>query len=374
MIKTKPSEFKKFHKILMSNAPEGYIPWYFPVVKNNKAPDGLAVAKRASRDCKEKKGNWKASWARLSYEEAVERLRQGDNVGISGRKEDPLIIIDIDNWDYRNMMPDTLTIRSRKRCGFHGYCWKDSTCNKLPLNIPTEFGEIRSSDQYVVAPGSYCVTNRTDIEEENIPDEIKKILKEDKRLGLYTIEKEKQMITISFDGLPVFFKEQYNKEKEKPEMKSEMIKPTGKHSALFDLTMENIISIALNKREPHPLHKSDTGMNFSIANGLAHCWRHLVSLNAIQFLVVKSGYMNCQDAGTGHKGSGAGSSSVINDDGAIFWAWYQAKKDNLIPLDDPIPIKAMKYIAKKHKLIDEDYDILPKEIFMKVIEIVEEKY
>ena len=93
MIRTKPEEFIKFHKCLMSNAPEGYTPWYFPVVKHNKAPDGLAVAMRSKKEIKEGKGNWKADWARLSYEEALERLKKGLNVGISARSYDPLIII-----------------------------------------------------------------------------------------------------------------------------------------------------------------------------------------------------------------------------------------------------------------------------------------
>ena len=41
MIKTKPEEFVKFHKLLMSNAPNNYTPWYFPVCENGKDPDGL---------------------------------------------------------------------------------------------------------------------------------------------------------------------------------------------------------------------------------------------------------------------------------------------------------------------------------------------
>ena len=118
MIKTKPSEFVKFHKFLMSNAPKGYVPWYFPVVKENKAPDGYAVSLKAPLKHDGTKGNWKAEWARLSYEEAIKRLEQGLNVGISARSEDDLIIIDIDDLKYADQMPNTLIIKSRKRCGY----------------------------------------------------------------------------------------------------------------------------------------------------------------------------------------------------------------------------------------------------------------
>jgi len=37
---------------------------------------------------------------------------------------------------------------------------------------------------------------------------------------------------------------------------------------------------------------------------LGHCWRHMVSLNAVQYLCVEAGYSACEDAGTPHKGRG----------------------------------------------------------------------
>ena len=374
MIKTKPDEFKRFHFALMQNAPLGYIPWYFPVNKYNKDPGGLAIAKRAPEHIKEGKGNWKAEWARLSFEEAYERLKNDLNVGISARSDDPLIIIDIDEYEMKNEMPVTLKVKSRKRCGWHGFCWKDPSCKILPINIPTDYGEIRSSDQYVVVAGSYCKTDIHDIEKEKIPSDVLEEIKKDKDIGVYTVEKEIPPINISYEKLPWFFKNQYERQKVIPKIKKNTIKPKGKHSALFDLTIENIVAIYDKKRYPHPLHPSDTGANFSVSNGLAHCWRHLVSLNPIQFLCVRSGYLSCQDAGTGHKGSGAGESMIIGDDGAIFYAWLQAKKDNLIPRDDPIPIRAMHFIAQHHMLIDKKYDILPIVVYNKVLKIVEDEY
>ena len=82
--------------------------------------------------------------------------------------------------------------------------------------------------------------------------------------------------------------------------------------------------------------------------------------------------MSCQDAGTPHKGG----ASKIND-AAIFYAWVEAKKCNLIPKDDPIPTRAMKFIARKHGLIDEEEyieGILPVVIYSEVIKIIESEY
>ena len=78
IIKTKPGHFKLFNKLLMQNAPSNYTPWYFPIIKHNKAPDV--------------KCSWKSEKARLTYEQALQRLEIGLNVGIAARKDDPLII------------------------------------------------------------------------------------------------------------------------------------------------------------------------------------------------------------------------------------------------------------------------------------------
>ena len=380
MIKTNPSEFIKFHTTLMSNAPKGYIPWYFPVIKGNKAPDGLAIAKRSPKEIQGKRGNWKSPWAKLTYTEALQRLKEGNNVGISGRAYDPLIIIDIDDWNYINQSPETLIILSRKRCGIHAFCWKHPSCDKLPLNIPTDYGEVRSSDQYVVAAGSYCNTSNKDIDSQPISKQLKEDIKNDPSIGVYTVKNNIPPCYIKYEGLPVFFlnreKEIEKNENKKPEYKNKVINYDGKKSALFDLKITDIITTSPGKREPHPLHDSDTGMNFSIGDGLAHCWRHCVSLNAIQFLVVKSGYMSCLNAGTGHKNSGAGSSDIINNGGAIFYAWREAKNMSLIPLDDPIPVKALLYIAKKHSIVPKGYEYwkLPIKNYNQVLKIIRDEY
>jgi len=365
---------------------------------NNKDPDGIEVLRRAKEkcpkcnkkwvyskrwecpECKEGKGNWKSLWARLNLDEAIDRLKAGKNVGIAALSNDDLIICDIDDWNYVKYAPDTLISKSRKRLAIHCFMFKNKKDNILPINIPTEHGELRSADQYVVAPGSYCTTNKKDIDKEPVSEELKHEAKTDPDLGRYTVWKAKAPIYVTWQDIPEFYRKQKEKVdseekasieiRKKQMLKNKTIPSDGKKSALFNLEINDIVSCP-NHREPHPLHNSTTGKNFGICDGLAQCFRHGVSLNAIQFLVVKSGYMNCDEAGTGHKNSNAGSSKVTGDDGSIFHAWLQAKRDNLIPVDDPIPLRAMKYIAKENNLVINEDAMLPKETYKEVIRLLE---
>ncbi len=352
----------------MSNAPEGFIPWYFPVKKNGKDPDGLAIAKKAPEGFTGKKGSWKELHARLTYAEAIQRLKQRDNVGIASRDSQLLVIYDKDKSSVKDKVY-TLTTLSRKRIAGHSFCWRNKTDESLNTNIPTEDGEVRSCDQYVLAPGSFVSVNEK--EKETI----------DTKLGLYTVRNDVSPATITFIQLPDIFLKQFKKNMKNQEriaaLPKKTIKVTGKHSTLFDLEIEHVIgNYKSSARFGHPLHASDTSANFSVGNGVAHCWRHLVSLNPIQFLCVKSGYLSCEDAGTGHKNNPS-SSAVVGDDGAIFHSWKQAKEDGLIPGDDAIPIRAMQYVARKHKLVKENYKFqgkFPIKIYYQILKIIEEEY
>ncbi len=109
--------------------------------------------------------------------------------------------------------------------------------------------------------------------------------------------------------------------------------------------------------------------------GLLHCWRHNVSHNGLQALVVLSGYMSCEQAGSPHANSGASPSLVTGDDGAIFHAWLYAKQNGYIPKNDPIPVRAMHHIARHHHIYNaEEGELLPRPIYNKVLQIVEEEY
>ena len=105
----------------------------------------------------------------------------------------------------------------------------------------------------------------------------------------------------------------------------------GKYSELFKLKVSDIVGlIPAKKRFGHPLHESDTDANFSLSKdgSIAHCWRHLVSLNAVQYLCIKAGYKTCVKCGTPHKGRGI--SKIKGDKEAYAIAYKEAVKLGLI--------------------------------------------
>jgi P4 family phage/plasmid primase-like protien len=358
--------FKEFHHYLTENAPEGYNPWFFPCAVRNKNPDPKAIIKRAPPKCpecnqewkydekqkkilcpkcKKAKGSWHQPYARLNKKDAVTLIKEGYNIGISARKGDPLCIIDIDSEKYLDQISkDTLVVRSRKRAGMHAFHWASD--DSVKINLPTDEGEIRSSDQYVLAAGSFVPFTDNDLQSCIKNDEISKntaeLVKNDEFKGFYTLESHNVPTKISFDQLPPLFKKKHQENIEstvkiKTYDKKEFSYTNG--SALFDLNISNIVEVLPKTRVSHPLHESDTNSNFSINDEgtLCHCWRHLVSLNPIQFLCVMSGYAKCEDAGTPHKKRGE--SKIKGDRKAVIAAWKQAKKMGIIPKDDPKPFK-----------------------------------
>jgi P4 family phage/plasmid primase-like protien len=297
-------QFKKFYDLLMSNAPMEYKPWFFPCDKGGKNPSPLAILKLD----KESKGSWHSDSARLDKDEAIELIKEGYNIGISARNNDALIIGDIDEKEYINQVPkDTLTTISRKRCGRHFFGWdKDGSAK---VNAPTNFGELRSNNQYVLSPGSYVAFNLNNEKEKKAFDNLSEEAKNDPLMGYYTVGEESSPREIGFDDLPEFFKmnilmgEQETTFEETKKEYKEFV-GEGKYSELFSLKMSDVLGkLPPNRRVGHPLHESDTDANFSISSDgtLAHCWRHSRALNPVQFLCVQAGYCDCLTAGTPHR-------------------------------------------------------------------------
>jgi len=330
-IEERVKQFEKFYHFLMKESPRGYIPWFFPCDKKGKNPSTSAILKINPLS----KGSWHHESARLNKEQCIEHLREGYNIGISARTGDPLIIGDIDEAKYMNQMPkDTLTTTSRKRCGGHFFGWdKDGSAK---INLPTDCGEIRSSNQYVISPGSYVPFHLENEKEKRAFDNLTKEAQKDKLLGYYTIKESVIPREISFNELPKFFieKEMENIESEakiKNRNEEKSFKQEGKYTELFNLKVSDIVGlIPANKRQGHPLHESDTDANFSLSKdgALGMCWRHLVSLNAVQYLCVKAGYKSCVDAGTPHKGRGI--SKIKGDKKSYEVAYQEALKLGLI--------------------------------------------
>lgn len=368
-LNTNPVELKIFYDCLMQEAPKDFTPWFFPIRENDKDPDAIAIAKRAGEispccnaqwikvergtfkktmcsKCGQGKGSWKAPWARLTIAEAMIRLSLGGNVAIAARTNDPLTITDRDDPSVPDIKKETLTTKSRKRIGGHWFGWAGD--EKIKCNIPTENqGEHRSKDQYVVAPGSFVPCTQEQID--SLPEEEKPFA------GKYTVFKKIKPSILFLEDLPEIFleakqkvaKAQDNGEevKEKPKFNS-FCKTTN----LFKLKITDIVN-SHSPRFAHPLHGSDTGTNFSISEdgNTASCWRHGVTLNAAQYLAVKSGKFDCSDIGKPHKGASRKMSGK-----AIFWAWHQAKLDGLLAPGDPIPYSAIRYIIEEHNLCPQE--------------------
>ena len=179
----KIKEFEKFYNALMSNAPKDYIPWFFPCEVQNKNPAVKAILRLNP----ESKGSWHHESARLTREQCIKHIKMNYNIGISARKNDPLVIIDIDEEEYMNQIPkNTLVNISRKRAGLHAFCWdKDGSAK---INLPTEYGEVRSDNQYVLAPGSYTPFKGMDKKEEEKYTGLPQWAKDDPLLGFYTVK------------------------------------------------------------------------------------------------------------------------------------------------------------------------------------------
>lgn len=364
---TNPQELKKFYDCLMQEAPANYQPWFFPIRQNDKDPDAIAIAKRAGdkspccnanwikvergqfkktmcEQCGQGKGSWKAPWAKLSISEAMIRLSLGGNVAIAARANDPLTITDRDDPTVPDIKKETLTTKSRKRIGGHWFGFAGD--DKIKCNIPTETqGEHRSKDQYVVAAGSYVPCTQEQID--SMPQE------EKEWAGKYTLFKAIKPAILFLEDLPDIYLATKTKEvnqniesievKDKPKF-NEFCKTTN----LFKLKISDIVRNH-SPRFAHPLHGSDTGTNFSVSEDgcTASCWRHCVTLNAAQYLAIKSGQFDCSDIGKPHKGS-----SRKMSDKAIFYAWRQAKLEGLLSSSDPIPYSAIRYIIVEHKICD----------------------
>lgn len=323
-IKTHPDEFKRFHALLTKTV--SWNPWYFKLSKHDKDP---------------LKGDmWKHPRSKLTPKQAYHWMLAGFNVGVAATNMDPLVIIDIDDITKTpdDKMQSTLSVKTRKRMGMHYfYITKDARCK---INIPTdEYGEMRAMWQYVVAPGSYVVTDE-DIKAQMPKSEIK-------YAGYYTLFSKVKPTYIEYDNIPDIFhtaieKESFNNKNKKTEINQRVLS----NSALYDLTVRDIFNIPDKKsRFPSMFHNSKTGKNTALNGEWIICWRHNVSHNHLSSLAVMSGVANCQDAGWGHSASGIGPSTVDFKDGEIIYKlWTFAKGAGLIPEDDPIPRIAHEYL------------------------------
>lgn len=341
MSNTNPEEFKKFHLLLTNGHPE-YEPFYFPLNQKSKNPiEGKS---------------WKKN--RLKFEDAYRFMEKGFNIGIAGTDKDKLVIMDKDDIEKVGETKPTLSTVSRKRIGQHCFFFSEDKVSdsifddSAKQNIATEdYGEIRANWQYVVCAGSYVPVTKEELD--RIPDCDKA------NAGKYTVLDELPVNSITYAELPQVYKDclqgkRANEIKVKIDNENKHKEPVRRDSdksALYNLTIEDVTGRTedSSKRFASLFHGSDTGKNTSISKGLLHCWRHNVSHTPLTTLAMLAGIGDCGSVGFGHNSSGT-SSLDLYDGETVFKLWEYAKKEGYIPLNDPIPSRALVWYAINQKI------------------------
>ena len=369
-LSTDVNEFKRFHELLMQEAPEGYRPHYLHCLANMKDPD-------------KNFGKWQPRI--VSFETACDWMKKGGNIGIAGMRDDPLINIDIDDentTDYKTLKT-TLTCRSASRKGVHLFYFEENPGEIENVKGKSAAGEIRARNQYVIAPGSFVVYSAEKAE-------AKKIDRLDKSVGTNTIEVAIPTAKITVDELPPVFKAAMEKEKKDEEEAKERADKRvihknidldgAKKSAFFSLTIADLgivdCSLGPSERFPSPFHGSTSGTNTSISadKELIFCWPCGVTLNAQQACATLGGAGTDEEMGSNFKSK---LSSYTGNDNALFLAWKYAKENSLIPKSDKIPRRAMRSIAIAEKFcetvdIDEDGK-LPDNAYNNVLDYLQDE-
>ena len=366
---TDPAMFERFHNALTSER-GGYVPWYFLLSKGFKDPAaGIS---------------WKQLEGRLTFEQAVKKMRAGHNIGIAATGMDALCIVDVDDIEATpdEIVKPTLSTRSRKRIGMHYFYFTDDP--RCKENLPTEGkGEIRSSFEYVVAPGSYVLCD----------DKTIAAMPELERgfAGRYTVENERSPDTIVFEELPPVFLEQAQKNREagkeaqlkrieKAKARKDKKPAQGgdkNKSAMWDLSIDDVTSIPNKTRFKSLFHESTTGKNTALnSDGGLTCWRHLVTHTPLSALAVLAGVSDCLDAGQGiNKGK---SSCIDYTDGiTLFKMWAFAKREGMITKLDPIPAEALRWYAVDNGICKYDEIVdgwkLPAGAYSQTLKAIEDK-
>jgi hypothetical protein len=348
---TRPDELRRFVELLVEDAPADYEPHLIKLRKGSKAP-------ALDRE-------WKQHDARLSLDDAVELMQQGHNIGIAGTDTDPLVNIDVDDDDRTtpDELPGTLRARSRSRTGWHAWGFDEhaGTDDAIPNIATGTAGEVRSSWQYVVAPGSMVGS---------LPDSVPA---DDPDCGRYTIESAESVATIELDELPEVFIDAHAERQDQQDEQAARDTPdyadiarserssNSRKSAVYDVDAAELVNEKdSSARFASIFHGSDTGMNMSVSDGLLHCWRHNCTHGGMQALATLAAGrgvdhmhgLDCGDIGTQH--NSGGSSRLAGDWRLVWGAWIEAKDRRLIAADDPLPYRVLRELAVADGVVDRD--------------------
>jgi len=145
---TDPAQFKRLLELIPSEIMDKV--WFIPLGKGVKDPDVPEGAKLIDPKY------------RLSAEQALERLKEGLNVGIYAIPNG-LLFLDVDTdkgkivlpLEIRRNIPATSTIKTRNGGLQYYYINNGTFKNKIHKHNGRKAGEVRANNYYVVAPGSY---------------------------------------------------------------------------------------------------------------------------------------------------------------------------------------------------------------------------
>lgn len=303
---TRPEEFEKFHAAIMSNAPEGFELWGFPVLANDKKPDTRAIKARAPTGLTgDAVYSWKAWHARLNYDEAMRRLDEGGNIGISARTYDPLVLVDVDKARFFSQIKPTLLVATRKVAGAHAYYWAKDP--RVKVNIGTDNGELRSADQYILSPGSFVELTDEKIakmvSDGDINEECSGRIAKSPMRGVYHVVDARPPSEITFEELPEFLRSPDAFVKA-PKAKTQFENRNESEFNIADFVdLDKLKRCGNQYRGAHPVHDSpSTGTNFAVnpTKNSWCCFHHNYSGgSALEWLAVREGIIDCADARPG---------------------------------------------------------------------------
>jgi hypothetical protein len=333
-IRTDPDEFKRFHELLTEDTPDGYTPYYIKCKKGEKGPVG-GIA-------------WSDPGNSLSASEAVEWVEAGGNIGIVGTTGDCLVDLDVDDPDLvaEEDVKQTLRATSRSRGGYHAWYFGDG---EIP-NIDSDAGEIRTDNQYVVAPGSHVPINLDDPDDPDL-DEIDP--GEQANVGRYSLADEHPVARLEYEEIPPIYREEHEQHQEvieqRPDHRDDPPEPTGdgdNRSAIFDLDITDVTGLSWGYRGVNPTghHSNDHRGNdryFKIdrEHG-ARDFKDNVSYSPASWALADAGE---RDPAIPNGGL---------TDREYFIYWQYCKENNLVPADDPIPRRALVWVATDAGLCD----------------------
>jgi P4 family phage/plasmid primase-like protien len=234
--------------------------------------------------------NWQNVVNYTFYDNKLQNyLKRGYNYGVLGGFGN-LVIIDADVEEtqklVREKLPKTFTIQSNK--GFHFYyICKDMDKPIRLRDVETKgragkYGDIQWFGKYVIGPNSVHPSGS-----------VYKVV-EDVKIAETTQQQIK-------DALKCYIKEQ------PIEPLQEERQYTNRYKELKELRITDVVNVSglINKgnelQGPHPIHGSDTGLNFCVnpSKNVWHCFRHDTGGGPISWLAVKHGFIECGDVAKG---------------------------------------------------------------------------